>query len=120
MKYCALFSNGSYHGLQRGYTEGSDDPLAIPEVDDRHLTQKKLAKLRGNYLYGYIIIARYATASQPTNEVILLIFYKCSFSKERSVLPKDGRITETCSSQLIFYCFRHFKLSKINIKCICW
>jgi hypothetical protein len=43
-------------------------------------------------------IARYAAAPQPTNEVILLIFYKCSFSKERSVLPEDGRITETCSS----------------------
>jgi hypothetical protein len=23
-------------------------------------------------------------------------------------------------SWLIFYCFRHFKLNKINIKCICW
>jgi hypothetical protein len=32
------------------------------------------------------------------NEVILLIFYKCIFSKERSVLPEDGRITETRSS----------------------
>jgi hypothetical protein len=35
---------------------------------------------------------------QPTNEVILLIFYECSFSKERSVLPGDGRIAETCSN----------------------
>jgi hypothetical protein len=43
-------------------------------------------------------IARYAATSQPTNEVFLLIFYKCSFSKERSVLPEDGRITETCRS----------------------
>jgi hypothetical protein len=43
-------------------------------------------------------IARYAATSQQTNEIILLIFYKCSFSKERSVLPKDGRITETCRS----------------------
>jgi hypothetical protein len=42
--------------------------------------------------------ARYAAASQPTNEVILLIFYKCSFSKERSVLPEDGRITDTSRS----------------------
>jgi hypothetical protein len=40
-------------------------------------------------------IALYAAASQPTNEVLLLIFYKRSFSKERSVLPEDGRITET-------------------------
>jgi hypothetical protein len=24
------------------------------------------------------------------------------------VLPEDGRITETCMSYLIFYCFRHF------------
>jgi hypothetical protein len=59
-----------------------------------------------------------AGASQPSNEVFLLIFYKCSFSKVRSVLPEDGRITETCRSQLIFYCFRHFKLNKINTKCI--
>jgi hypothetical protein len=36
--------------------------------------------------------------NQPTNEVFLLIFYKSSFSKERSVLPEDGRITETCGS----------------------
>jgi hypothetical protein len=42
--------------------------------------------------------ARYAAASQQTNEVTLLIFYKFSFSKERSVLPEDVRITETCSS----------------------
>jgi hypothetical protein len=27
-----------------------------------------------------LYIARYAAAPQPTNEVILLIFYKCSFS----------------------------------------
>jgi hypothetical protein len=65
-------------------------------------------------------IARYADTPQPTNEVILLIFYECSFSKEWGVLPEDGRITETCRSQLIFYCFRHFKLNKINIKCSCW
>jgi hypothetical protein len=57
---------------------------------------------------------------KQANEVILLIFYKFSFSKEWSVLPEDGRITETCSSWLIFYSFRHFKLNKINIKCICW
>jgi hypothetical protein len=43
-------------------------------------------------------IARYAATPQPSNEVILLIFYESSFSKERSVLPEDGRITETCSS----------------------
>jgi hypothetical protein len=43
-------------------------------------------------------IARYAATQQPSNELILLIFYECSFSKERSVLPEDGRITETCSS----------------------
>jgi hypothetical protein len=58
--------------------------------------------------------------NQPTGKVILLISYKSSFSKEWSVLPEDGRITETCSSWLIFYCFKHFKLNKINIKCICW
>jgi hypothetical protein len=67
-----------------------------------------------------LYIARCAATSQPTNGLILLIFYKCSFSKERSVLPEDGRITETCRSWLIFYCFIHFKLNKINIKCICW
>jgi hypothetical protein len=39
-----------------------------------------------------------AAASQPTKEVFLLIFYKCSFSKEWGVLPEDGRITETCRS----------------------
>jgi hypothetical protein len=43
-------------------------------------------------------VARYAAAPQPTNEVILLTFYKFSFSKEWGVLPEDGRITETCSS----------------------
>jgi hypothetical protein len=48
---------------------------------------------------------KYAATSQPTNEVILLIFYKCIFSKERSVLPEDGRITETCRSWLMFSCF---------------
>jgi hypothetical protein len=68
----------------------------------------------------HLYIARYAAALQPPNEVFLLIFYKCSFSEERSVLPEDGRITETCRSQLVFYCFRHFKLNKINIKHICW
>jgi RimJ/RimL family protein N-acetyltransferase len=31
------------------------------------------------------------------------------------VLPKDGRITETCRSQLIFHCFRHFKLKKLTL-----
>jgi hypothetical protein len=45
-----------------------------------------------------LYIARYAATSQPTNEVFLLIFYKCSFSKEWSVLPEDGRIIETSRS----------------------
>jgi hypothetical protein len=31
------------------------------------------------------------------------------------VLPEDGRITETCRSRLIFYCFRHFKLKKLTL-----
>jgi hypothetical protein len=42
---------------------------------------------------------------EPTNQVILLIFYKCSFSKELSVLPEDGRITETCRIWLVFLLF---------------
>jgi hypothetical protein len=47
--------------------------------------------------------ARYAAASQPTNKVFLLIFYKCSFSKEGSVLPEDGRITETWANNILLF-----------------
>jgi hypothetical protein len=72
-------------------------------------------------------IARYAAASQPTNEEILLIFYKCSFSKERSVLPEDGRVTETCRSWLIFKRGEHvpsnttsFNYRHIHLRATCF